>query len=125
MIASRLPRGVEILSSVSALEAIAADWTRLEAHAGTPLLGHAWFLACARTLHDEGDLRIVVARRDQRVVAIAPLALHRTPPATWLTLMGATVLHEPGGLLYADAHALGLIVDAMVALRRPDRKSVV
>lgn len=119
MTTARLSPGVEILSSVSAIVALGDEWRRLEAYGGTPLLGHAWFLACARTLHAERDLRVVVVRRDQRLVAIAPLALHRTPPATWLTIMGANVLHEPGGLLYEDGHALALVVDALLALGQP------
>ncbi len=116
---SRKRGDIEVISTLSELDALSEDWAQLGRQFPTPLLQHAWFMACARTLHRETDLRVVVARSAGRVVGIAPLVLHRTPPATWLALMGTSTLGEPSGLLYADQPSLDLLVDALLSMRQP------
>jgi CelD/BcsL family acetyltransferase involved in cellulose biosynthesis len=110
---------IEIVSTLEGLEALRDDWVRLGAPFLTPLLQHDWFMACARTLHDEHDIRVIVLRNGGTVVAIAPLALYRTPPATWLSVMGTTRLHEPSGVLYESQEALEQLVDGLLSMGLP------
>lgn len=110
---------VRILRSRSALEGISTDWSTLEQARRDPLLSHRWYAAAAAHLHDDGWLRIIEVRREGRLAAIAPMAQTRRRGGRWLEFIGASVLHEPAGLLTEDPAALARLCDALVAQHRP------
>ncbi len=109
----------EIVRSLGPLEALRDEWNLLAAATQTPLMRHEWFACCAETLAAEADLRVVIVRRGGRLVAVAPLALVGGAGGKRLELLGMSVLHEPGGLLFADQEALRVLLDAVVALDVP------
>ena len=41
---------VEVLTTLTALEALAPEWTALAAGSDLPMLSHAWVMACSLTL---------------------------------------------------------------------------
>jgi CelD/BcsL family acetyltransferase involved in cellulose biosynthesis len=110
---------VDVLRSVEQLDAIGDEWDALAAPSATPLLEHAWVLACARAFHAPDALRIVTVRRQGRLIAAAPLATAPRSGIDRLELIGMARLHEPGGVLYADADALEDLLRAVTALGVP------
>jgi CelD/BcsL family acetyltransferase involved in cellulose biosynthesis len=110
---------VDVLRSTGQLDAIGDEWDALAASRATPLLEHAWILACARAFHAPDALRIVTVRRQGRLIAAAPLAAVRRSGIDRLELIGMARLHEPGGLLYEDADALADLLRAVTALGAP------
>jgi CelD/BcsL family acetyltransferase involved in cellulose biosynthesis len=110
---------VVVVRTVREFAALREEWDALAALHAQPLIGHDWFLSCVRTLHAEGDLRIVLVRRGGVLIAAAPLALRREHGVARLELLGMHVLHEPSGFLHRDGDALDALVRAVLALGRP------
>ncbi len=110
---------VAVIGSLQAFEALGPEWDALAGRFGRALLRHDWFLSCAEALHDERDLHVVTVRAGGRLVAAAPLVLVRQGWVPRLQLLGASVLHEPSGVLYEHEAALGALGDALAALGRP------
>jgi len=109
---------VEILSTLTAFEAVAPEWAVLAAGSDLPMLSHTWILACALTLCAGHGLRVVTVRQRGVLVAAAPLA-QTAAGASRLELVGAATLYEPSGVLYQSDEALGLLLRAMLSLRQP------
>jgi CelD/BcsL family acetyltransferase involved in cellulose biosynthesis len=110
---------VAVIGSLQAFEALGPEWDALAGRFGRALLRHDWFLSCAEALHDERDLHVVTVRAGGRLVAAAPLVLVRQGWVPRLQLLGASVLHEPSGVLYEDEAALRALGAALAALGRP------
>lgn len=71
---------VEVVSDGPGLEALAHDWTRLEAQPGVPFYAtHRWVSAWWSAHGDDPafTLCVLVARQDDRVVGVAPFAVRR------------------------------------------------
>jgi CelD/BcsL family acetyltransferase involved in cellulose biosynthesis len=110
---------VEILTTLTALEALAPEWTALAAGSDLPMLSHAWVLACSLTLCAAQALRVITVRQRGALVAAAPLAQADSTGASRLELVGATALYEPSGVLYQGGEALALLLRAMLSLGQP------
>lgn len=111
--------GVDVLTRVGEIRAMAPGWDVLAGWSGTPLLGADWFLACAETLCAESDLRVIVVRSKDGVCAVAPLVVVRRDGVKWLELIGVSALYEPSGLLYDGVESLHHLVSKIVSLRMP------
>ena len=110
---------VEIVSGLSAFEALAEEWNALADRATpSPLLRHEWFMASARAFLDEGDLAVFVARRDGRIRAAAPMMVDRSGVVARLRLLGSDA-SEPEAFLYDDHDALEAVCKALLAAGRP------
>lgn len=110
---------VFVVQSLRALESLASEWEQLAARAELPTLGHAWALACARSICREDQLHIITIRRQGVLVAVAPLAREKRLGVLRLGLAGSSRLGEPSGLLYADREALAALAQAIVGSRLP------
>lgn len=108
---------VTIIRSARQLEEERPGWEAIASRFGTPLLDHDWFLAAAQWLHAADHLHVVCVRRSDRLVGVAPLVLRSG--SGHLVLMGADVLHEPGGVLFEDDEALSGLLHAMAQLAWP------
>lgn len=95
-----------IIRDPADLEALGPDWDRLAGNDSSPLLRHAWFMACAESRPAGQELHVVTVWQEGRLQAAAPLVAVRRRGSLRLELLGASVLHEPSGLLYADRDAL-------------------
>lgn len=110
---------VDVIRSLDQLRALRDAWDGLAAASGSPLLEYDWFMSCAETFHREHDLRVAVARSRGSLAGIAPLAGELDGFARRLVLLGATVLHEPGGWLFSSEEALAALIDRVAALNQP------
>jgi CelD/BcsL family acetyltransferase involved in cellulose biosynthesis len=110
---------VAVVRSVEAFDAIREEWDALAIGHRWPLLEHDWIRTCVMAFHAGGDLRIVTLREHGALVAAAPLVARRTRGVERLELPGMHVLHEPSGFLYRDDTALGVLIEAVLALRQP------
>jgi CelD/BcsL family acetyltransferase involved in cellulose biosynthesis len=108
-----------LLREVSELRGLGAEWNELARPFASPVARHEWNLACAEAFCPPDRLRVVAVRREGRLAAVAPLVAPQRQGAADLELLGAAPLYEPGGLLYSDGEALGELVEAILALRRP------
>jgi CelD/BcsL family acetyltransferase involved in cellulose biosynthesis len=110
---------VDVIRSLDQLRSLREAWDALAAAGGSPLLEYDWFLSCAETFHREADLRVVVIRSRGSLAAVAPLACELEGFGRRLVLLGATVLHEPGGWLFASDDALSALIGQVAALNHP------
>ena len=63
-----------ICADYDAMQKLGDEWQRLANDHRTPLLDHAWFSACASSLHADDALHIVLQQDSNvSVTAIAPL----------------------------------------------------
>ena len=125
----RLDTAYEIVRDFAGLDALEADWNALYAHvAGTaPAFQQfyrlsAWAKSYARD-RSTYELAIVVARVDDAVVAIAPLAVRRTCGLRTLTWMGDPVAQYGEVLVDARHDTDRLCKEALaqaIAATRPD-----
>lgn len=106
---------VHVVRTVAELEALEGEWNTLSESFAMPLLDHEWFLAAARTLHDEADLRVVLVRHTGALTGIAPMVVDRSLGGR-LALLGASTLYEPGGWLYATDDALTALARAVLGM---------
>jgi CelD/BcsL family acetyltransferase involved in cellulose biosynthesis len=110
---------MHIIRTVEELERWQAEWDRLADQLQNPFLRNDWLSSCAETLHDTGQLRIVVQPSAGALVAAAPLATVRSHGHERLEILGSSVMLEPSGLLYRDDAALTSLVQALVRLGQP------
>lgn len=110
---------VKILRDVSQLEDIASSWADLAATRRSPLLQPDWYISCARAFCEPGRLRVLAVVDGEHVAAVAPLMSVRERGSESLEILGARVLYEPTGLLFASEGALADLVDAMLSMKRP------
>lgn len=110
---------IEIIRCLHDLRALEEEWNLLANARHNPLLRHEWFLSCAEALHDEASLHVVTLRKNGRLAAIAPLVLAKRHGIARLELLGATVLHEPSGLLYDGADSIMELCAVITRLPQP------
>ena len=110
---------IEIVRTRGTLEALAPEWSVLAESSGLPMLSHAWVQSCADALYAEDALYVITARARGVLVGVAPLALEYRAGVRRLSLIGASRLYEPSGLLYDTPETLDLLVRAIVDARRP------
>lgn len=81
---------VETVTDGAALWALEAEWEDLYARAvgATPFQRHAWVHSWWTEYGSAGRLRVVLVRRDDRLVAAAPLRLVRRGPVRVLVALG-------------------------------------
>lgn len=109
---------LEVVSTLSRLEELGPEWDRLADTAGSPLLGHAWFVEAARAFAAEGRLSIHIARDAGGARAIAPLAMRRIGGAWRLQMLGCEH-YEPEAFLWDDEDALAEVCASVLRLKRP------
>ncbi len=109
------PRTSTSIHVVDALEPLADEWTELaDAARATPFLYPGWFQAW-RSAFGEGALRLVTARRGDRLVGLVPMQARR---GAWRSPTNA---HTPGfDLLVLDAEAREALSGALFADRVRD-----
>ena len=112
-------RSVDVVRSLAELRPMREAWDALAASAGTPLLEYDWLMSCAETFHREQDLRVVVARSHGSLSGVAPLACQAHTFDRRLVLLGATVLHEPGGWLFSSEDTLSALIGRIADLKQP------
>jgi len=110
---------LEVVRSLSALEALAGSWERLAEAIGLPTLGHAWILACAKALYPEDDLYVITLFLQGLLVGVVPLVLQHYAGISRLELIGASALYEPSGLLYDSAESLDALLGSVLHARKP------
>jgi CelD/BcsL family acetyltransferase involved in cellulose biosynthesis len=114
-----MTRKIIVIQSLAELESLRDDWNRLSEAVNSPLLSHKWQLAAASAFSQRDRLHVVTIWSDDRLVAVAPLTRAHRRGQTWLELIGASRLHEPGGLLFADQDCLASLCTAMADLPYP------
>ena len=110
---------INIIRDKRGLQDLASEWDRLAGPLENPLMNHEWFMACARTFYEEGELHIVTVQSRENIAAIAPLAITRTQGRECLELVGVPYLHEPCGLLYDSRESLERLIKEVIKLRQP------
>jgi len=110
---------IDIITDINLLPVLKPSWDALADLQKSPLLQFDWFVTCAETIHAEDSLRVVVVRRNEDVVAIAPFCLNKRVGVPTLELMGSSVLHEPSAMLYADQDSLNQLLQAVIDLGFP------
>lgn len=110
---------VHLVNSISALKSLASEWEKLAALMGTPMLSHAWTLACTEAFCKEEELCIITVRSQGNLVGVAPLVRVKTAGGGRLELIGVSSLYEPSGLLYRNEEALSCLVRAMMGYGLP------
>ena len=110
---------IDIINEINNLHALKPSWDALANKQKSPLLQFDWFVTCAETIHAEDLLHVVVVRRNEDVVAIAPFFLNKRVGVPTLELMGSSVLHEPSAILYADQDSLNQLLQEAIDLGFP------
>jgi len=110
---------MQVIRSIQHLDALRDDWNALADRHEQPLLRHEWFSCCARTLHNERDLRVVVVGCQGLLAAAAPLVVERSALGQRLGFLGSADLHEPAGLLYRDEEALQALLAGVLSIGLP------
>ncbi len=100
------------------LPALEADWRRLSAARGSPMLGFCWASACAEAFAQEGPVRIFAVKRNGRIAALAPLVKRKAMLAR-LEILGLSRIFEPTDFLYEDEASLAALCEALVAEGMP------
>jgi CelD/BcsL family acetyltransferase involved in cellulose biosynthesis len=109
---------VETLRRIDSPEALAALWRELPQVAQEFTQSVDWTLVAAERLYGADSLRLVQARKDSQVVALAPLGVTNASGVERLEILGASTLFEPCGFGYRDDEALAALCRAVVGLRR-------
>jgi len=110
---------MEVIRSIRRLESLRDEWNDLAARHEQAFLRHEWFDSCARALHSEQDLHVVVIRRQGELVAAAPLAVERGATGRRLRFLGSADLYEPAGFLYRNEKALEALLAAVLGIGLP------
>lgn len=108
-----------------AFTALAPEWGRLHRACGvaTPFQSHAWLDSWWRSYGAEGRLRLVLARRDGRLIGAAPLTLVHRPMPLLVPLGGA--ISDYGDLLVDDGDADQALRSLHRGLERAARHAVI
>ena len=110
---------VETLRRIDSPDELAALWRRLPQLAQEFTQSVDWTLAAAERLYGADALRVVQARQDDEIIALAPLGVTSGGGVERLEILGATTLFEPCGFGYRDADALLRLCRAVIGLGRP------
>ncbi|QGV79319.1 GNAT family N-acetyltransferase [Streptomyces ficellus] len=104
---------------------LARDWTGLyrRCATATPFQSHPWLHSWWVSYGTPGRLRVVLVRRNGRLVAAAPLRLERVPLPVLTPLGGA--ITDFSDVLVDDAHADEAVPVLAEALRRLARTAVI
>jgi CelD/BcsL family acetyltransferase involved in cellulose biosynthesis len=111
--------GVDVVTSLAGVEALASEWDILAESIGLPMLSHAWVLACASTLYREDELQVITVRVRGALAGVAPLVARDRAGVKRLELIGSSYLGEPSGLLHDSDEALHELVPAILNASRP------
>ncbi len=104
---------MEVIRSIREFEALHDEWNRLADGHQNPLLWHEWFISCARTLHAERDLYLVVDSTGGSLRAAAPLAVRRARGVRRLEFLGAYALYEPSGFLHDSEDSVERLISGV------------
>lgn len=110
---------MSLIRSWREFEAVHDEWNELADRHRHPLLWHEWLSSCARTLHAEHDLCVVVERNAGRLTAAAPLVARRRGGLRRLEFLGVRTLYEPCGCLFEDEAALDRLLHDVCSLGIP------
>jgi len=110
---------VEMLRRIDSPEELAAQWRRLPQFAQEFTQSVDWTLVAAERLYGADALRVVQARENDEVIALAPLGVTSGGGVERLEILGATTLFEPCGFAYRDPDALLRLCRAVIDLGRP------
>jgi CelD/BcsL family acetyltransferase involved in cellulose biosynthesis len=97
---------LEVVTDVLKFRALKSEWNSLAATFGNPLYLHEWFDHCLTAFGEEADLKLLVARRDGVVRAIAPLIIDRSESVPHLRFLTHPLNELMNGFLYADDASL-------------------
>lgn len=110
---------VETLRRIDSPDELAAHWRQLPQVAQEFTQSVDWTLVAAERLYGADALRVVQARKNDQVIALAPLGVTNGGGVERLEILGATTLFEPCGFGYCDDEALATLCRAVVGLGRP------
>lgn len=110
---------VETLRRIDSPDELGALWRQLPQVAQEFTQSVDWTLVAAERLYGADALRVVQARKDNEVMALAPLGVSNGGGVERLEILGATTLFEPCGFGYRDEEALAALCRAVVGLGRP------
>ncbi|MBI4535175.1 MAG: GNAT family N-acetyltransferase [Ignavibacteriae bacterium] len=110
---------VEIIDNAEDMRPLEAEWNVIAAQFKTPLLRYEWFTACVEAFCPPGKPKIIVVKDGTKVTGIAPLVLRPSFGIRRLQILGAAVLGEPTGFLYADELSLEYLAKAILSFRKP------
>ncbi|HEY5759225.1 MAG TPA: hypothetical protein VIU34_25550, partial [Steroidobacter sp.] len=110
---------VETLRRIDSPDELATRWRQLPQIAQEFTQSVDWTLVAAERLYGADALRLIQARRDGEIVALAPLGVTRGGGVERLEILGATTLFEPCGFGYRDDDALVELCRAVLGLGRP------
>jgi CelD/BcsL family acetyltransferase involved in cellulose biosynthesis len=105
---------LQIISDVAEFMALEAEWNALAEPFRTPLLRHEWFAACLSAYGEGKELAIFAARQNGKLRAAAPFVIDRGTLLPRLCALGYETT-EPGGFIYADDEALGVVAKGIVS----------
>ncbi len=104
-IPQRLDNTVEYVDDIDRLRQLKNEWMGLEYCFRNPLLSHNWFRALANAMRTNERPEIILVRKGGEVTAIGPFA-YRGKVRRRLEILGSSVTHEPGGVLFTDEESL-------------------
>src|SRR5688572_5428611 len=80
----------ELVRDPDRLQLLASEWDELYAQClpANPCVSHAWASACWESVRDQVDLFIVLARREGKLVGVAPLRRERHLGLRRLSFLG-------------------------------------
>jgi len=110
---------VETLRRIDSPDELATLWRQLPQVAQEFTQSVDWTLVAAERLYGADALRVVQARNDIEVIALAPLGVASGGGVERLEVLGASTLFEPCGFGYRDDEALAALCRAVVGLGRP------
>ncbi len=105
---------LQVITDIAKFRALKNEWNNLATTFRNPLYLHEWFDDCLTAHFDESNLYIVVAWRDGKLRAVAPLALERSIGIMQLRYISYPSGEASNGFLYADEEALAAICSAIV-----------
>lgn len=110
---------VETLRRIDSPDELAALWRQLPQVAQELTQSVDWTLVAAERLYGADALRVVQSRKDDEVIALAPLGVTNGGGVERLEILGATTLFEPCGFGYRDDEALTTLCRSVIGLGRP------
>jgi CelD/BcsL family acetyltransferase involved in cellulose biosynthesis len=110
---------VETLRRIDSPDELATRWGQLPQIAQEFTQSVDWTLVAAERLYGADALRVVQARKDSEIIALAPLGVTNGGGVERLEILGASTLFEPCGFGYTDEEALAALCRAVVGLGRP------
>lgn len=112
---------IQVITNPAALAALAPAWNDLAAATGNPQLHHDWIATAAQSFFSADQLRVVVLRDGDTLLAAAPLVQVGSGWSRQLVAVGHYDLYEPTDFLYRTAADLGPLVAAVAGLGLPAR----